>query len=90
MNTLLTRRQLIGGMSILSLGALAGCGDSNKLSFKHGKDLSNKIVGRSFKLKDPKGNVRTLSSYRGMMPMVFFGFTQCPAVCPTTDRKSVV
>ena len=88
MNTLLTRRQLIGGMSILSLGALAGCGDSNKLSFKHGKDLSNKIVGRSFKLKDPKGNVRTLSSYRGMMPMVFFGFTQCPAVCPTTLARA--
>lgn len=88
MNILLTRRQLIGGLSVLSLGALAGCGDSNKLSFKYGKDLSDKIVGRTFKLKDPKGNVRTLSNFRGMMPMVFFGFTQCPAVCPTTLARA--
>ncbi|MCD5974602.1 MULTISPECIES: SCO family protein [Pseudomonas] len=88
MNTLLTRRQLIGGLSVLSLGALAGCGDSNKLSFKYGKDLSDKILGRTFKLKDPQGNVKTLSSFRGTMPMVFFGFTQCPAVCPTALARA--
>lgn len=88
MNTLLTRRQLLGGMSVLSLGALAGCGDSNKLSFKYGKDLSDKILGRTFKLKDPQGNVKTLSSFRGTMPMVFFGFTQCPAVCPTALARA--
>lgn len=88
MNTLLTRRQLIGGLSVLSLGALAGCGDSNKLSFKYGKDLSDKILGRTFKLKDPRGNVKTLSSFRGWMPMIFFGFTQCPAVCPTTLARA--
>lgn len=88
MNTLLTRRQLIGGMGVLSLGALAGCGDSNKLSFKYGKDLSDKILGRTFKLKDPQGNVKTLSSFRGTMPMVFFGFTQCPAVCPTALARA--
>ena len=88
MNTLLTRRQVIGGMSVLSLGMLAGCGDSNKLSFKYGKDLSDKIAGRTFKLKDPQGNVKTLSSFRGTMPMVFFGFTQCPAVCPTALARA--
>lgn len=88
MNILLTRRQLLGGMSVLSLGALAGCGDSNKLSFKYGKDLSDKILGRTFKLKDPQGNVKTLSSFRGTMPMVFFGFTQCPAVCPTALARA--
>lgn len=88
MNTLLTRRQLISGLSVLSLGALAGCGDSNKLSFKYGKDLSDKILGRTFKLKDPQGNVKTLSSFRGTMPMVFFGFTQCPAVCPTALARA--
>jgi protein SCO1/2 len=88
MNKLLTRRQVIGGMSVLSLGVLAGCSDSNKLSFKYGKDLSDKIAGRTFKLKDPQGNLKTLSSFRGTMPMVFFGFTQCPAVCPTTLARA--
>ncbi len=88
MNKLLTRRQVIGGMSVLSLGVLAGCDDTPKLSYKYGKDLSDKILGRTFKLKDPKGNVKTLSSFRGYMPMVFFGFTQCPAICPTTLARA--
>ena len=88
MNELLTRRQVIGGISLLSLGLIAGCDSSSALSFKYGKDLSNKILGRTFKLKDPQGNVKTLSSFRGYMPMVFFGFTQCPAVCPTALARA--
>lgn len=88
MNELLTRRQVIGGISLLSLGLLAGCDSSSALSFKYGKDLSNKILGRTFKLRDPQGNVKTLSSFRGYMPMVFFGFTQCPAVCPTALARA--
>jgi len=88
MNELLTRRQVIGGLSLLSLGLLTGCDSSSALSFKYGKDLSNKILGRTFKLKDPEGNVKTLSSFRGYMPMVFFGFTQCPAVCPTALARA--
>jgi protein SCO1/2 len=88
MNELLTRRQVIGGLSLLSLGLIAGCDSSSALSFKYGKDLSNKILGRTFKLKDPQGNVKTLSSFRGYMPMVFFGFTQCPAVCPTALARA--
>lgn len=89
MNDFPTRRRVLAGMGILGLGALAGCSDSNTLSFKHGKDLSNEILGRTFRLKDPQGNEKTLSSFRGMMPMVFFGFTQCPAVCPTTLARAV-
>lgn len=89
MNDFPTRRRVLAGMGILGLGALAGCGDSNTLSFKYGKDLSNEILGRTFRLKNPQGNEKTLSSFRGMMPMVFFGFTQCPAVCPTTLARAV-
>jgi len=88
MTTLYTRRTVLRGMSLLSLGLLAGCDDSSKLSFKYGKDLSDKIMGRTFKLKDADGESRMLTSYRGMMPMVFFGFTQCPAVCPTTLARA--
>ena len=89
MADLLTRRQVVAGISLLGLGALVGCDSSGGLSFKHGKDMSNQILGRSFKLKDPQGNERTLSSFRGSMPMVFFGFTQCPAICPTTLARAV-
>jgi protein SCO1/2 len=89
MSTLYTRRTVLRGMSLLSLGLLAGCDGSSKLSFKYGKDLSDKIMGRTFKLKDAQGETKMLTSYRGLMPMIFFGFTQCPAVCPTTLARAV-
>ncbi|RON57912.1 SCO family protein [Pseudomonas frederiksbergensis] len=89
MSVLLNRRQVIAGMGLFSLGILAGCDTRGELSYKYGKDLSNQILGRTFKLKDTDGDVKLLSSYRGMMPMVFFGFTQCPAVCPTALARAV-
>ncbi|SDZ60469.1 SCO family protein [Pseudomonas sp. NFIX28] len=88
MSVLLSRREVIAGMGVLGLGLLAGCDTRGQLSYKYGKDLSDKILGRTFKLKDTEGNVRTLSSFRGLMPMVFFGFTQCPAICPTTLARA--
>ncbi|MEA1135973.1 SCO family protein, partial [Klebsiella pneumoniae] len=85
MSTLFTRRKVLTGMGLLGLGSLlGGCDYSPKLNFKYGKDLSDKIMGRTFKLKNTDGETVTLSSFRGLMPVVFFGFTQCPAVCPTT------
>ena len=67
---------------------LGGCDYSPKLNFKYGKDLSDKIMGRTFKLKNTDGETVTLSSFRGLMQVVFFGFTQCPAVCPTTLARA--
>lgn len=89
MSVLLTRRKVVAGMGLLALGILTGCDSRGELSYKYGKDLSNQILGRTFKLKDTDGDVRMLSSYRGMMPMVFFGFTQCPAICPTALARAV-
>ncbi|WP_392889235.1 SCO family protein [Pseudomonas migulae] len=88
MSVSLTRRQVVAGMGLFSLGLLTGCDNSVSLSYKYGKDLSDKILGRTFKLKDSEGNLTTLSSFRGLMPMIFFGFTQCPAVCPTTLARA--
>lgn len=89
MSVLLTRRKVVAGMGLLGLSILTGCDSRGELSYKYGKDLSNQILGRTFKLKDTDGDVRMLSSYRGMMPMVFFGFTQCPAICPTALARAV-
>ncbi|WP_017906854.1 SCO family protein [Pseudomonas asplenii] len=88
MNELLTRRQVVAGLGVLGLGLLAGCDSSGKLTYKYGKDLSDEILGRKFKLKDTQGNVTLLGSFSGLMPMIFFGFTQCPAVCPTALARA--
>lgn len=40
--------------------------------------------GRTLELADPSGRTRRLEEFRGQAVVLFFGFTQCPDVCPTT------
>jgi protein SCO1 len=61
---------------------LGGC-DSTKPSFKS-TDVTGATYARDFKLTDHTGTARTLADYRGKVVAVFFGFTRCPDVCPTT------
>lgn len=64
MSVLLTRRKVVAGMGLLGLGILTGCDSRGELSYKYGKDLSNQILGRTFKLKDTDGDVRMLELSR--------------------------
>ena len=47
-------------------------------------DVTGSSFGRDFSLQDPTGKTRTLADFRGKAVVVFFGYTQCPDVCPTT------
>jgi protein SCO1/2 len=47
-------------------------------------DLTGADCCREFRLTDHHGNTRTLADFRGKAVVMFFGFTQCPDVCPTT------
>lgn len=62
--------------------ALAGCG-SQRPEFK-GTDITGVDWGKDFRLNDHTGKVRTLADFRGKVVVVFFGYTHCPDVCPTT------
>jgi protein SCO1 len=46
-------------------------------------DITGASFGRDFALTDSSGKTRRLADFRGMAVVVFFGFTQCPDVCPT-------
>ena len=46
-------------------------------------DLTGATYGRDFSLPDTDGRMRTLADFKGKVVVVFFGFTQCPDVCPT-------
>ena len=60
----------------------AGCSpDAPK--FK-ASDVTGASFGRDFALTDHTGKPRTLADYRGKAVVIFFGYTQCPDVCPTT------
>lgn len=47
-------------------------------------DITGASFGRDFALQDPQGKTRTLEDFRGKVVVVFFGYTQCPDVCPAT------
>ena len=67
--------------SILGL-ALLGC--SPKASFTNVDITGSTAFGKDFSLLDPDGKTRTLEDFRGKVVVMFFGYTQCPDVCPTT------
>jgi protein SCO1 len=47
-------------------------------------DVTGAAFGHDFKLTDHNGKPRTLADFRGKAVVIFFGYTQCPDVCPTT------
>jgi protein SCO1/2 len=47
-------------------------------------DISGVAFARDFRLTDHHGQTRTLADFRGKVVAVFFGYTHCPDVCPTT------
>ncbi|MBR7782134.1 SCO family protein [Undibacterium sp. LFS511W] len=47
-------------------------------------DLTGLDYAADFQLKDHTGKDRTLADFRGKLVVMFFGYTQCPDVCPTT------
>jgi protein SCO1/2 len=64
---------------------LAGCnraGDGAAPGFR-GIDLTGAPYGRNFRLTDADGRERTLADYQGKAVLMYFGFVQCPDVCPT-------
>ncbi|KAI5932394.1 Protein SCO2 [Manis javanica] len=53
-----------------------------------GVDLTGATYATDIRLPDPDGNERTLADFRGKAILVFFGFTQCPDVCPTALARA--
>jgi len=68
--------------SATTLAFLAACTEK-KPEFKS-VDITGADYARDFRLVDHTGRERTLADFRGKVVVMFFGFTQCPDVCPTT------
>lgn len=62
--------------------SLAGCKEAAQ-SF-NSVDITGADYAKNFSLKDADGKVRTLGDFKGKVVVLFFGYAQCPDVCPTT------
>lgn len=77
------RRRALQAVAAMGVAALlAACGESAP-AFK-GSDITGTQLGKKLALVDHNGKPRTLQDFAGKAVVVFFGFTQCPDVCPTS------
>ena len=88
---LLRRRRLVAslalGVAVCSLTLVTAC-SPDKPKF-NAIDVTGANYAKSFALKDHIGQERKLTEFKGKVVVVFFGYTQCPDVCPTTMTELV-
>lgn len=72
--------KLLAGLSLM-LGLIACGKPAEKFT---NTDLTGLDYAKDFALTDHNGKARTLADFRGKAVVIFFGYTQCPDVCPTT------
>lgn len=88
---MLSMLQTLNGRFLLVLAfvsaSLIGCGEQN-VRF-NATDITGANYGQDFELVDSHGQLRTLEDFRGEVVMIYFGFIQCPDVCPTALMRAV-
>lgn len=80
----LRRRVIRGGTLALLIGTIGLAGCVKKPVAFQGIDITGAPYARELNLPDADGKVRKLAEFKGKVVIVFFGYTQCPDVCPTT------
>lgn len=84
----LNRRTLLVSAIALPLALQAGLVNAaEELEFE-GNDITGNKLGRDLDMLDTSGNRKTLADYKGKVLLIFFGYTQCPDVCPTAMAQA--
>jgi protein SCO1/2 len=76
-------RPAIAAALIVLACMMAACGQSSTPKFQL-TDVTGANFGKALALHDHTGKLRTLADFQGKVVVIFFGYTQCPDVCPTT------
>jgi len=71
-------------LSIALLTSLLACNKQASTLKFNATDITGTDFGKDFQLTDHNGKVRTLADFKGKAVVMFFGYTHCPDVCPTT------
>ena len=69
---------------VLAVALLAACGGGDAPAKFNATDVTGADWGRELNLTDHTGKPRTLADFKGKAVVLFFGYTQCPDICPTT------
>ncbi|OYY50399.1 MAG: SCO family protein [Methylophilaceae bacterium 17-44-8] len=63
---------------------LTACNAASKATHFIGTDITGAEFGKPLSLTDHNGKLRSMSDFKGKVVVMFFGYTHCPDVCPTT------
>jgi len=77
------RRLILAAAASLLLAACDRGGSGGAAAF-NSIDITGANYASELNLPDAEGRARTLADFKGKVVVVFFGYTQCPDVCPTT------
>jgi protein SCO1/2 len=84
-----SRRRALAFASAGAAGSLlVGCDRLGSITPFHSIDLTGADWGRDFRLQDAEGRTVQLADFKGRCLLLFFGFTQCPDVCPTALARA--
>lgn len=90
---LLPRRQALAWLAASGALLLAGCDwltPAGQAAPFNGIDITGAPYARDVQLTDFNGQPRRLSDFKGQVVMLYFGFVQCPDVCPTALSRAAV
>jgi protein SCO1/2 len=79
-----TGRVLLVAVALLAGGAVLGAAFYLLESARSGNAVASSAIGGPFRLTDQNGQTVTDQDLKGRPFLVFFGYTHCPDVCPTT------
>lgn len=71
-------------VAVLLAAPLIACEPRATTPTFNATDITGASFARDFRLTDHNGQTRTLADFRGKLVALFFGYTHCPDVCPTT------
>lgn len=71
-------------MVLLLVVSLTGCKQQTPEKKFLATDITGVAFGKDFQLTDHYGKLRTLADFKGKLVVMFFGYTHCPEVCPTS------
>ena len=69
-------------LALLAAAILVACGPPPPPF--NATEVTNLAYGRGLGIPDTEGKIRRIDDFKGQVTLVFFGFTRCPDVCPTT------
>jgi protein SCO1/2 len=81
-------RKILLALCVALLAACGGGSDAGTPPKFNATDVTGADWGRELNLTDHNGKPRTLADFKGKAVILFFGYTQCPDICPTTLAAS--